>query len=889
MIEKGNLSPKDVGPAVTLLRNAIQEEQEKRAIVIREGLDQTGKFKSIRQAMQGDSTQESSTSPVKITRQSSKGKIMGARAGKLTEKEENAQDTNTPLRGTIKHEIESINASDLTLVPLDVGPLEVPKLSYGLERVLFNPGVYQLQDPRSRVFNFDPYLQTIMPVSEFDFSALKEYITSSRDATLLNIAKAEKRKYTGSTSSMTSALGHFHFLLSQWRPINAGMVSKEFPAEFSSFTALQRGPTAIFLRYRDGVYAIDADKEFDTANILSSLGKSMEKLLTLPTEDFEKYRKPNSDQITQEEREAEEAFHYTTMGDFLMRSQLDAYDPRLPGTGMFDLKTRAVVSIRMDTSKYEEGSGYEIKQRHGEWESFEREYYDMIRAAFLKYSLQVRMGRMDGIFVAFHNTQRIFGFQYISLPEMDMALHGTDDTAIGDSEFKLSLDLLNRVLDRATAKFPGKSLRLFFETRTGSTPFMYIFAEPVEEKEIDKIQTSNKAEIDEFESRVLGLEKEASEEEIRQAEWDSLYSKVEETMDQDESGLAADEEDAVDDQNADSGVWDAEEMRKVEDFIKIAAQEDGTQDEAEDDEDEDHDLVEVDEEEAEKDDGIVEEHDDEDVDEHEEGDDEDLEESEEPNNSVGDQANESDLENYTEGDTVDEVDGDTSETSFEGDKEEVVSNNEFVADEQETHLEQTPEEIIDPESNINLEDHSEQTNVEEHEDSVQSEDSEAVASPEATSPDPNENAASTIPTSSPPDLNKLSTQDSNSPSEEKEQEVENNMFAMTLTIRNKINGQYMKRPNNLTSSDKWTVEYSLAEVKEPERARKLYKMAKDRRGKTLKKSDRKNNTWNENYVGSLMSLAKKGKEYRKKLDKEEEGREKLVLDLRDVSKGGKEL
>lgn len=39
----------------------------------------------------------------------------------------------------------------------------------------------------------------------------------------------------------------------------------------------------------------------------------------------------------------------------------------------------------------------------------------MTRSAFLKYSMQVRIGNMDGIFVAYHNTARIFGFQYISL------------------------------------------------------------------------------------------------------------------------------------------------------------------------------------------------------------------------------------------------------------------------------------------------------------------------------------------------------------------------------------------------------------------------------------------------------------------------------------------
>jgi hypothetical protein len=295
-----------------------------------------------------------------------------------------------------------------------------------------------------------------MPIAEFDFTALKEYITSSRDTVLKEVAQAHQKRYSGSSSSMTSALAHFHFLISQWRPISTTMMSQGFldKEKNRNFTVIQRGPSACFVKWKGGSYAIDADKQFDTANILSMLGKSMEKLLTLETEAFERYRLENSDQIGAEERESPEAFHYSTMGDFLMRSQLDAHDPRLPGTGMFDLKTRAVVSIRMDTENYQKGMGYEIKNLKGDFESYEREYYDMIRSAFLKYSLQVRMGRMDGIFVAFHNVERIFGFQYISLPEMDKALHGSSDVTLGDQEFKLSVDLLNKVLDRATARFP---------------------------------------------------------------------------------------------------------------------------------------------------------------------------------------------------------------------------------------------------------------------------------------------------------------------------------------------------------------------------------------------------------------------------------------------------
>ena len=305
------------------------------------------------------------------------------------------------------------------------------------------------------MYNFDPYLEKIMPVTEFNFSALKAYVTSSGDDALKKIARSNGKRYVGSSSSMTSVLAHFHYLLSQWREIGTSMLSNKFPKTASkSFTAIQKAPTAIFLRWRDGTYAIDADKQFASANILMMLGKSMEKLLTLEKDGFERYRKSSEDAVPTEERNAPESYHYSTMGDFLMRSQLDAHDARLPGSGMFDLKTRAVVSVRMSHQEIEKGMGYEIKNRLGAWESYEREYYDMMRSTMLKYSLQVRMGRMDGIFVAYHNTQRIFGFQYISLAEMDTALHGQWNTTLGDQEFKVSLNLLNKVLDRATKKYP---------------------------------------------------------------------------------------------------------------------------------------------------------------------------------------------------------------------------------------------------------------------------------------------------------------------------------------------------------------------------------------------------------------------------------------------------
>ena len=407
----------------------------------------------------------------------------------------------------IGNRVQVARGAAMPLTPMSVETSEVPRLSHDLSRVLFNPGVYQLQDPRSRVWNFDPYLGNLMPVSQFNYDALNKYITSSEDVQLREMAQSRGKRYIGSTSSMSGALAHFHFLLSAFRDLNMTNLSRGFIDEGNAgFTKIQKGPSAIFLRYKDGVYAVDADKEFDSANILMSLGRSMEKLLTSDKEEFERFRKTEDAAKDAEVKSTNpEAYHYSGLGQFLLRSQLDAYDPRLPGTGMFDLKTRAVAAVRMLMRDHEKGVGYQIKERFGTWESYEREYFDMMRSAFLKYSLQVRMGRMDGIFVAFHNTERLFGFQYVPISEMDFALHGQSDRVLGDQEFSLSIQLLNYVFNEATMQHPGQSLRFHFEARpatTASPQFMYIFAEPVTEEEIVAIQNLKKDEIRAFEERM---------------------------------------------------------------------------------------------------------------------------------------------------------------------------------------------------------------------------------------------------------------------------------------------------------------------------------------------------------------------------------------------------
>lgn len=163
--------------------------------------------------------------------------------------------------------INMLYPEDLRFESVDVSIPPVPMLSYGLDRVLFNPGIYRLQDPRSLVYNFDPYLEKIMPVDEFDFDALSEYKTSSKDEELLALTKRLGSKFTGSTSSMSGVLQHFHFLLSSFRKLNQNMLSREFPEPSVRFSKITLGPSAVFLRYKDGLYAIDADKSFDSSTL----------------------------------------------------------------------------------------------------------------------------------------------------------------------------------------------------------------------------------------------------------------------------------------------------------------------------------------------------------------------------------------------------------------------------------------------------------------------------------------------------------------------------------------------------------------------------------------------------------------------------------------------
>lgn len=896
----GALQPTSLKDALNTLRTALENRGEP-----------AKKAKGPNPKKQSPSDKASTKSSKKQAEEDPASEAPSASSEETTTKKKRDKKSQQP--DTLK--ISSIESKELALTPVVKQQPPVPNLSYGLDRVLFNPGVYHLQDPRSRVFNFDPYLAAIMPIKEFDFNSLKQYVTSSKDTALTEIAAENMKKYSGSTSSMTSMLAHFHFLLSAWRPVNPAHISRGFQIESTNFTRISRSPAAIFLHWKDGTYAIDADKEFDSANILSMLGKSMEKLLTLSKEDFEKYRRTNSDQLTEEERNGPESYHYTTMGDFLMRSQLDAHDNRLPGTGMFDLKTRAVVSIRMDAQDFWKGLGYEIRHRIGQWESYEREYYDMVRSAFLKYSLQVRMGRMDGIFVAFHNTQRIFGFQYIPLPEMDLALHGTENITLGDREFKLSLHLLNKVLDKATAKWPEQSLQIHFETRPSDPPFMYIFAKPVTQEEIEAVQTKNKAQVEAFESEMMGMihkeeegrgkaseiieeedsleeaEEGADQEETSLDVWEDMMGKVEETLENDELGVNSVRE-AIEDALEQSGLLQmesTEESRHYLDALLEALTSEAKDGDSAADDSDNNGLDKTGNHQADlpRTDTAIEtgEHRNEmsSVDEQDTFEVTRGTEGQEENQP---QENDQGPETTSEASSIEEG-GSSDQPSL---KDLIIK---LAAKFQASPVERLGEA---GEAEAGLEEglSSDSIKLRKFEKilskmmrkspelgSQRSDEQSRRGSESTTTPTTTDDPASKPPPSTQGEASTSDDAPTTTTTTTPAPAPEDKVLGMVLTIRNKVDGKYVKRPERLAKASSWTVEYSVEDLSAT-RANRIYDMVVARRRKTLRQPGRDDeedgggerttataassgsDDWAQKFQGQLEAYSKKGRAFRER-------------------------
>jgi hypothetical protein len=159
--------------------------------------------------------------------------------------------------------------------------------------------------------------------------------------------------------------------------------------------------------------------------VLLKMGKYMEKMFTTDADFFNDHfvldletNKPKKVLTKQmlKQLNQEDYFRYMKAGNMLLRSQIDCRGEDADGKPLvFELKTRATAPLRYDIGNYIDYLDYSIVKFKGQHSSFEREFYDLIRGGFLKYIMQMKIGRMQGAAIAYHNTQKIYGFEYIPI------------------------------------------------------------------------------------------------------------------------------------------------------------------------------------------------------------------------------------------------------------------------------------------------------------------------------------------------------------------------------------------------------------------------------------------------------------------------------------------
>jgi len=329
--------------------------------------------------------------------------------------------------------------------------VSVPTLAHDLSRVVEDGGVHPLLCPETQRYNFDPYLRLIRQPAEIAWENIPPYVPASRDDALREVARLEGASYLASTSSITGVLTALYHLVSSFRGTTLEGLSEFFQRQPRHFTRHAHKPVSVLLQPLDGMIAIDACKGIvNRESILMDLGHSMERMLTMEPGAFcRKFLRPQAQLLTDEAISPmpDQAFNYSRCGDFVLRAQIDCRHPRTDEP--FDLKTRAAAPIRWDLDNYRDYLEYRITHLRGPMYSYEREFYDMIRSVFIKYCFQLRVGRMVGAFVTYHNTRECFGFEFVPLSEMEQYVFG--NTHWAREAFSAVMGLFQQILAHTAA------------------------------------------------------------------------------------------------------------------------------------------------------------------------------------------------------------------------------------------------------------------------------------------------------------------------------------------------------------------------------------------------------------------------------------------------------
>ena len=411
---------------------------------------------------------------------------------------------------------------------------------------------------------------------------------------------------------------------------------------------------------------------------------------------------------------------------------------------------------------------------------------------------------------------------------------------------------------------------------------MYVFAEPVTEEQVAEIQSHNEAKIKEFERKILGLtndEAVSQETEEDDSKWENIQADVRETMDKDEL--------SVEQPNGEDAEYDDSENVRVASNESAISGEDGlyaireeawegdvvTAAAAENEDDEDDELVDT-EEDEEADGEKLEESIDE-ADEEQDLDEESLEGSEDNNEGESEELHEAsqsegqedlkgnDGEKETwEGEStgVDQEDSqadDQSASAADKDQAGGQGNNELQTEgnEQERLSGSSAEHATPP-----IDDRRQDADENAHGD---------------TSPLSSEALADFPIKADKAFLNQVTEELSYTDGPASQNP---DILAMTLTIRNKVNGKFVLRPEHLTAGDKWSIEYSLTEVDTKTRARALYIACQARRKKKHDKMETKNDEERlTGFLRRLRELSMEGRKWRARQDKEDTKKPMQIL------------
>ena len=119
------------------------------------------------------------------------------------------------------------------------------------------------------------------------------------------------------------------------------------------------------------------------------LGKVIERSITLSPEVFKSVLMKNHKVDNSTLRIEDDHHRFMKLNnDICLRSQIDCYsiNPETNLPFVFEIKSRSLCPIRYDVSNYLDYLDYNIDKRKGLHSSFEREYYDLIRGSFLKWT-----------------------------------------------------------------------------------------------------------------------------------------------------------------------------------------------------------------------------------------------------------------------------------------------------------------------------------------------------------------------------------------------------------------------------------------------------------------------------------------------------------------------